>query len=200
MLQRNRWNMSKTLIIYAHPNPQSFNHAIVETVEASLKAAGHDVRLRDLYAMNFNPVLGAADFVAVKSGAPLPDVKAEQDHITWADNVIFVYPMWWGERPAILKGYIDRVFTSGFSHRYVPGGAEGLLAPRKAAVIQTVGGPEAWYTPEALQALVKPMTDWTLHFAAFSNVKTKVFFDVPRVGDDVRHGMLDEVKEFVKGL
>lgn len=192
--------MSKTLIIYAHPNPKSFNHAIVETAEASLKAAGHEVRLRDLYEIGFNPVLKGEDFVALAAGATSPDVKAEQDHITWADSVLFVYPMWWGDRPAILKGYIDRVFTSGFAYKMSQDGAQGLLGPRKAHVIQTVGGPEAWYSTEALQALLKPMTDWTLYFSGFTNVKTKVFFAVPQVSDDARHGMLNEVKEFVKGL
>jgi NAD(P)H dehydrogenase (quinone) len=192
--------MPKTLIVYAHPNPKSFNHAIVETATAALQAAGHEVRMRDLYALNFNPVLSGEDFVALKAGGPRADVKVEQDHVTWADNVVFVYPMWWGERPAILKGYIDRVFSSGFAYSYGPDGAQGLLGPRKAAVIQTVGGPEAWYSQEALQALVKPMTDWTLYFSGFKDVVTKVFFAVPSVGDSVRHSMLDEVKAFVKGI
>lgn len=191
--------MANTLIIYAHPNSKSFNHAILETTQAALTAAGDEVRVRDLYAQKFQPVLGAEDFIAMGNGAPQADVQEEQAHIKWADKIIFIYPMWWGDRPAILKGYIDRVFTNGFAYEYNPA-PRGLLDPRKALVIQTVGGPDEWYPEGSLDALNKAMVEWSLEWAAIKPVAVKTLFAVPFVTDDARHQMLEEIKAVVKGF
>lgn len=189
--------MANVLIIYAHPNPKSFNHAIVDAAVAALTAKGDQVRTRDLYALNFNPLLTGDDFMAFKSGTPPADIKIEQDHITWADTLMFVYPMWWGDRPAILKGYIDRVFSNGFAFAYGADGIKGLLAPRRALVFQTLGGPAEWYPTESLNALNKPMADWTLGVTGITDHQVKTFFAVPSVTDDVRHQMLEDVKSIV---
>lgn len=191
--------MANTLIIYAHPNPKSFNHAILETAQNALQAAGDEVRVRDLYALNFQPVLGAADFEAMHNGTLLPDVQEEQQHIIWADKIIFIYPMWWGDRPAILKGYVDRVFTNGFAFKYEPQ-PEGLLAPRRALIVQTVGGPAEWYGETTITALNKAMTEWSLEWAAIKPVTVKTFHAVPFVDDATRQAMLDEVKTVLKGF
>src|SRR6218665_2651739 len=99
----------KFLLVYAHPSDQSFNHALFRATREVLETAGHEVRIHDLYAMGFDPVLSAADMAAQKAGAPLEDVAALQEDVRWADRLFFTYPIWWYGRPAMLQGYIDRV-------------------------------------------------------------------------------------------
>ncbi|MEG1585283.1 MAG: NAD(P)H-dependent oxidoreductase, partial [Bacteroidales bacterium] len=98
------------LIIYAHPNPNSFNHAILETCLNKLTALGASVEVRDLYKINFNPCFSLADLEAKQAGKVLPDVQIEQDYINKAEKITFIAPIWWGLLPAMLKGYFDRVF------------------------------------------------------------------------------------------
>jgi len=83
----------KTLVIYAHPNPKSFNAAIKDTLVEELTNKGHEVRVRDLYEMNFNPILSGRDFEQMQSGNMPQDIAEEQKHITWADTLILVYPV-----------------------------------------------------------------------------------------------------------
>jgi NAD(P)H dehydrogenase (quinone) len=187
--------MSKTLIVYAHPNPGSFNHAIAETAEAALKAAGHEVRVRDLYSIGFNPVLAESDLANVKSKSPAADVKAEQDHLMWADHLVFTYPIWWYGRPAILQGYIDRVFTYGFAYA---GGGKGLLPHKSAVVFQTTGHPEATYEAHGFDAAVHvPMIEGTLQYCGIKDARIKTFYAVAKEDDAARIQMLNEVKELV---
>lgn len=121
----------KHVIVYAHPNTESFNHAILETVKKELEEKGHEVRVRDLYELNFNPVLGASDFISFSQGNTPADIKEEQEHISWADSITFIYPVWWAGLPAILKGYVDRVFSHGFAYAYGENGIEKLLSGKK---------------------------------------------------------------------
>src|ERR1700690_1841729 len=99
----------KSLIIYAHPNAASFNHAIMETISEELKGSNKDFNVRDLYKIGFNPILSAEDFVAIQNGTVPDDIKTEQNYIRSADTLIFIFPIWWSSMPAMLKGYIDRV-------------------------------------------------------------------------------------------
>ena len=108
----------KHLIIYTHPNPASFNHAIKETLARVLKEKGHEVRVRDLYALGFDPVLKASDFETFLAGKVPVDIAVEQEHIRWAEQLTFLYPIWWGRMPSIAGGYIDRVLSKGFAYDY----------------------------------------------------------------------------------
>ncbi|MBC8084374.1 MAG: NAD(P)H-dependent oxidoreductase [Hymenobacter sp.] len=129
-------------IVYAHPNPLSFNHALLERTTAQLQAAGATTHVRDLYALGFDPLLKPADFQAFQQGAVPADIQAEQDYIRAADWLVFIYPTWWWDRPAILKGYIDRVFSYGFAFGVGPDSAVlPLLTGKKALVLNTFGGP-----------------------------------------------------------
>lgn len=125
------------LVISAHPNTKSFNHSVVETYVAALDERKHRVECRDLYAMNFNPVMSARDLAAVGSGRASKDIRDEQAAVRRADVLTFTSPLWWGGLPAMLKGYIDRVFCAGFAYvikqgEYVPG-----LAGKKGVIITT---------------------------------------------------------------
>jgi NAD(P)H dehydrogenase (quinone) len=124
------------LIIYAHPHPHSFNHELLQAVERKLTSMGVSVLVRDLYAHNFNPNYGIADLEAARRGAVLPDVCAEQKLLNDADRVIFVSPTWHDMPPLMLKGYIDRVFTSDFGVRSL-GHSVSLLNGKKFGMFNT---------------------------------------------------------------
>jgi NAD(P)H dehydrogenase (quinone) len=103
----------KTLIVSAHPNPFSFNAAVRRALADSLATAGHEVRHSDLYESGFDPTLTGQELLDSFHGGETPlDVKAEQDKISWANLICFIYPTWWMSMPAVMKGYIDRVFAS----------------------------------------------------------------------------------------
>ena len=185
------------LIVYAHPNPDSFNRAILDRVCDALTGKGHEVRVRDLYDMDFEPVLSSNDLVDVGVGKLADDVAEEQDHVRWATAMLFIYPVWWFDRPAILKGWFDRVFTRGFAFEYSEAGVVGLLTQQKAAVIMTTGGTESDFEGLDMDALlVHPVTEGTLAFCGIQDTAHKVLMGVPVVGDEVRRMMLDETVEF----
>jgi NAD(P)H dehydrogenase (quinone) len=127
------------LIVYAHPNTNTFSNQILETCIAESKRNGHHTEVRDLYRIGFNPVLQSSDFTALKT-ASLPDeIRIEQQYISTADILIFVYPLWWGGMPAILKGYIDRIFLSGFAYVHNDSIHQSLLSGKNAMVFCTQG-------------------------------------------------------------
>lgn len=192
----------KVLVVYGHPNPASFNNGIKETVVATATEKGHEVKVRDLYAIGFNPVLGPSDFVAFKSGSIPTDIKEEQDHLSWADAVVFVHPIWWIGRPAIIQGYIDRVFSYGFAFSYDQNGPKGLLPIEKALVINTAGTPEFMYDgwPGSKELLTRPTDEGTLGFSGIKSVAHKVFYGVNGSTDETRASYLEEVKALVGSL
>ncbi|WP_405051501.1 NAD(P)H-dependent oxidoreductase [Silvimonas sp.] len=119
----------KVLLVYAHPEPNSFNGALRDITVQALLAAGHEVRVSDLYAMQFDPVSDRRNFKTVKNPAFLkpqaeevyateqdgfaPELEAEIQKILWCDLMIWQFPLWWFGLPAILKGWVDRVFAMG---------------------------------------------------------------------------------------
>ncbi len=190
------------LVVYAHPNPESFNHAILETLTGALRAQGHEVRIRDLYTAPFDPVLRAADLRAAAAGRPLPeDVRREQEAVAWAELLAFIYPLWWFDRPAVLKGWFDRVFTNGFAFRFDERGIQGLLQGKRAFVLVTAGGREADF--EAIGArehLLHPTTEGTLRFCGIEAVTDLVFYGVPLADDAERAAMLERVEALARSL
>lgn len=188
----------KHLLVYAHPNPASFGHAIKETVRHTLEGHGHEVVVRDLYALKFNPVLSGPDFIGFRNGSPSPDIHTEQAHLAWADMVSFVYPTWWIGVPAILKGYFDRVLSQGFAFNYGADGPIGLLQGKKAFLVSTGGNPEQWFI--AMQEALSHTTDTNLEFCGIQVLAHKYLHSVPSVDEAARHAMLDDVRELVRVL
>jgi len=156
----------KVLYVYAHPEPRSFNGALKDTALAALKDKGHEVKLSDLYAMNFNPVLSAGDFTdrkkpdvfkpffeaiqASKTGAFAPDIKEEMEKVKWADLLIFQFPIFFTFMPAIMKGWIDRVLAPGFGFNPITNSAydTGLFKGKSAMLVTTTGAPKEMYSEE----------------------------------------------------
>ena len=127
----------KHLIVIAHPNPASFTRALAQAYADELAAMGHTTELRDLYAMKFDPVLHPAEL-----GAPGgPDVQREQALLKEAAATAFFYPLWWASMPAILKGYIDRVFTLGVAYEFRGNAMHGLLSGKTNLLVTVSAAP-----------------------------------------------------------
>ena len=136
----------KILIILAHPDAKSFNHAIARAIRDDLLDAGHDITWHDLYEEGFDPLLPVEEIPA--SGKVHPEIVAHCQALSAADGILIVHPNWWGQPPAILKGWLDRVFRPGVAYRFQEGdGGEGipigLLKASDAVVINTSNTPAA---------------------------------------------------------
>jgi len=146
----------KVLVVYAHPNPQSFNHAILESFTDGLKKGGHIFEVVDLYGIGFNPCLGLDDFAQFNGGRMPEDVMEQQQKIAQAEALAFIYPVWQWGCPAILKGWMDRVFSHGFAYKIGEGGQlEGLLKHEKVLLISTTMGSEEAYRSGVEDAIKK---------------------------------------------
>jgi len=145
----------KVLIVYAHHEPKSFNAALLQRSLDTLKAQGHEVIVSDLYAMNFDPVATAADFqerrfpdalqydreqkYAYDRDSFAPDIRQEIDKVLWCDFLILQFPLWWYSVPAIMKGWIDRVFVNGVAYGKGKRMDEGGLKGRRSMLAITTG-------------------------------------------------------------
>lgn len=183
-----------TLIIYGHPNPKSFNHAILEKAKEVLEKKGDTVTVRDLYAINFDPILKPNDFITFSQGKMPEDIAKEQDFIKKADRFIFIFPIWWGSMPAILKGYFDRVFAHGFAYQYeADGSATPLLADKTAVIINTTGGPKEWYEASLKKGLDITVDQTTFGFCGIKVDKHLYYYSIPSSTEERR-------KEILKSL
>ena len=131
-------------LILAHADPSSFNHAIAQSALAALKRNGHRVYFHDLYQERFDPILPAAE---IPKDGPLTDEVAQYCHeLSESDGLVIVHPNWWGQPPAILKGWIDRVMRPGVAYEFKEGDSGegipvGLLKARSAVVFNTANTP-----------------------------------------------------------
>lgn len=130
----------KVLVILSHPDKGSFNHAVAGTVIQALQACGHEVVAHDLYAEKFDALLPLEE---IPRGAKVdPVVERHCEELTSADGIVVIHPNWWGQPPAILKGWVDRVVRPGVAYRFVEGDSGegvpvGLLKARTALVLNT---------------------------------------------------------------
>ena len=150
-MARNGWPDTETLhvnilVVLAHPDPSSFNHALAAAAAQAARDQGHTVVLHDLHAEGFDPILPRAE---LPKGAPLaPWLRRHCDDLAGAGGIVVVHPNWWGQPPAILKGWIDRVVRPGVAYAFLEGdGGEGvpvgLLRARTAVVLNTSNTPAA---------------------------------------------------------
>jgi NAD(P)H dehydrogenase (quinone) len=130
----------KVLVILAHPQKGSFNHAIALTAVEQLRQNGHEVHFHDLYEEKFDPILPAAE---IPRDAALPEeIAIHCKEISEAEGIVIVHPNWWGQPPAILKGWIDRVIRPGTAYEFLEGDEgegipNGLLRVQIAVVFNT---------------------------------------------------------------
>lgn len=183
------------LIIYAHPNPKSFNNAIKENLVQIGTSKGMNTVVRDLYEMNFDPILKPSDIMCIKKKECPIDINIEHEHIKWADVIVFVFPLWWNGMPAIMKGYVDRIFSYGFAYNYDKHGSHGLLTDKKVVVLTTLGETDEVYSVSGLYEAVKMTQDMGIFEFCGMQVLLHHFFPaVPHVDRDTRLLYLEELK------
>ncbi len=131
-------------VIFAHPSRRSFSRSVLEAFVAGLKDAGHSFEIADLYEMGFRSEMDEAEYLRETSGHPeypIPeDVRREQAKIARADGLAFIFPVWWSDCPAKLKGWFDRVLTYGYAYVYDADGARSTeIDIGKALILCSAG-------------------------------------------------------------
>ena len=131
-------------VVFAHPSKRSFSRSVLDAFTKGLKEAGHSYDVADLYQMAFQSEMDEAQYLRETSGSPElpvpPDVEEEQAKINRADGLVLIYPVWWSDCPAKLKGWFDRVFTCGYAYVYDVAGARGTrIGVEKALVLCSAG-------------------------------------------------------------
>lgn len=129
----------KVLVVLGHQSPGSFCHAITQTAIEELLALGHEVILHDLYQERFDPILPPSEIP--KQAELEPAIRKHCDELRAAEGYVVVHPNWWGQPPAILKGWVDRVFRQGVAYEFGPSGPNGFLKGRVAQLFTTSNTP-----------------------------------------------------------
>ena len=176
------------MIVLAHPSRGSFGAAVAGELAAGIIEVGGACDLADLYAEGFDPVLSAEDLGAMEDGRIPCDVLPYHERVLRADAMAFVFPVWWFGMPAMMKGWIDRVFVRGFAFRFgEKGRIEGLLRHRKALILNTAGSSEELYEVFGFsEPIKKALGDWGLRFCGVHEVKHVLFNSVVETDDQTR--------------
>jgi NAD(P)H dehydrogenase (quinone) len=200
--------VKKVLVVYAQPEAASLTRQLVGVTSAALRSQGHQVIHSDLYGMQWKAVHDADDFPARKDpdrlafiseshhafskGLQTDDVAAEQAKLSAADAVIFHFPLWWFGVPAILKGWIDRVYAYGFGYGFMNEGnrhryGDGALKGKRALVSVLVGGPEQDYGPRGINGpidqLLFPLTHGALFYPGMDVLETHAVYGTTRLSE-----------------
>ena len=208
-------------IVFAHPEERSFNAALKDVAIATLEKAGHKVVVSDLYRMNFHAAAGAGDFIkpeninylkiqaeqtnAFKEGSYAEDLKAEMKKFEEADLVIFNFPLWWFSLPAILKGWVDRVFAMGFAYGAGKGVYENGAFPGKKAMLSfTTGGPQVAYGKTGkngdLETILFHIHHGMFRFVGMDVLEPFIAWSPARATDEERKKYLDDYSERLKKI
>ncbi|NTW60296.1 MAG: NAD(P)H-dependent oxidoreductase [Nitrospirae bacterium] len=190
----------KISVILGHPKRGSFNHAIAGTVVQALKTSGHEVAFHDLYREAFDPVL--PDIELPKEAVVPTLIMRHCDEIAAADGIVIVHPNWWGQPPAIVKGWIDRVIRPGVAYAFKEGDSGegipvGLLRARSALVFNT-SNTEARREQEVFgDPLERIWKDCIFGLCGIKHVYRRTFGVMVMSTERQREAWLDEVRETV---
>src|ERR1700761_1527316 len=193
------------LIVYAHPEPSSFTAALKDAAVNVLTAAGHRVEGSDLYAEGFNPVAGQQDFKSVSDPARFhyqseqqhasqsdgfaADLVREQGRLMRADLVVFVFPLWWGGLPAVVKGWFDRVCAYGVAYADGKRYERVYFVGRRAMLALTTGGSAERFTEGnygEMSRVLHSVQRCVLEYLGLEALKPFVAYAAPRVDAAVR--------------
>jgi len=208
------------LIVHAHPEPTSFNAAMTRTAHDALTGLGHRVLVSDLHVMDFDPVSDRRNFIttadpdrlrqqdeealASRINGYTPELQTEMEKLAWCDLLIFQFPLWWLGPPAILKGWIDRVFTVGRSY----GGGRrfdtGMHRGKRALCALTVGGSKATYEAGGhyapVEQILYPLHHGLLGFTGFTVLEPFVVYGPNRMSHLERREQLMQYRKRLMGL
>jgi NAD(P)H dehydrogenase (quinone) len=208
-------------LVHAHPEPQSFVAAMRDTVVEEFRSQGAVVTVADLYAMGFDPVLSGADFStrqnqdhltypleqrhAFATGTLARELQEQVSHVLEADVLAFTFPIFWFGVPAILKGWIERVFLSGpfYGGRRVYG--RGGLAGKRAVVAMSLGGRAHMFGPDAIHGeletgMMRHFFQGTLGYVGLAVHQPFVAYHVPYVDAAARSAMLGDLRSYLRSL
>jgi len=188
------------LVILAHPYEKSFNHAIHEKVIKTLQEKDHTIFTHNLYNEKFNPLLEGNELATGKTSDSL--VIQHREEIQKADGIIVIHPNWWGQPPAILKGWMDRVLRSGVAYEFEEGDdgsgiPDGLLKAKIALVFNTSNTPEEREIKVFGDPLERIWKDCVFDFCGIKNFHRKIFRIVASSTFEDRKRWLNEVQEIV---
>ena len=190
----------QVVIILAHPDAKSFNHAIAQTAAERFKQNGHSVVLHDLCAQRFDPLLPACEF---PQEASLPtEIDLHCREISSADGIVIVHPNWWGQPPAILKGWIDRVIRPGVAYKFLDGDSGegvpvGLLRAKAALVFNTSNTPAQRETAAFGDPLETLWKNCVFGLCGVTNFHRETFAVVVTSDEEQRKQWLGRVREIV---
>ncbi|CCH59945.1 hypothetical protein TBLA_0C01300 [Henningerozyma blattae CBS 6284] len=218
----------KVLIVYAHPEKQSLTHSLKEVAVQKLKEDGHEVIVSDLYAMKWQASIEPTDFlnhdedtrlnvmldsgIAYEAGALTEDVLAEQEKLRWADTVIFQFPFWWFHMPAIMKGWIDRVFSFKFAYgvgehtatHYGDQYGEGPFTNKRALIITTIGGHKSHYTERGIGGnidyLLFPINHGILYYPGFQVLPSFCVYETIKMNNGTFNNWADKLRNYLDDL
>lgn len=190
----------KHAVIAAHPELDSFTMTVAATYCETVAATGQVAVLRDLYRLGFDPVLKAAERPRGGAFTPAPDVQAELDQLGGADIFVLVYPIWFGAPPAIIKGYIERVFGAGFSEpaagRHLLKPTHGLLGGKQLLSFTSSGSTRRWLAEQGAWASRQTLFDGYLARTFWMGSPGHVHFEsiVEGIGEETVRTHLAEVR------
>lgn len=194
----------KVLIVYAHPREEGLNRGILEAAVSTLEKNNHKVTVRDLYKMNFNPVLDGPDMIHIVDGKFVrenetypKDVLLEQELILEHDLLLYIFPIWWNSYPAILKGYIDRVFAHGFAYSFEDDEPRKRFAGKKALFLTTTGQPqqENGVDTPLTQAIKTTTSEWMFNGNGVEVLDHVFYGRVPYLEKEELDNIILDVKE-----
>jgi NAD(P)H dehydrogenase (quinone) len=200
-----------TLLVYAHPETTSFTGAMKDVAADTLRTAGHSVEVSDLYAEGFNPVAGRHDFLEVcdarrfhyqteqdhahRTESFAPDLVREQQRFLKAQLVIWLYPIWWGGVPAILKGWFDRVLAYGFAYSDGRRYDSGFFHDKRGMLCLSTGGTEARFSQTGVYGTIDqvlwPVQRLMVEYMGIEALPPFVAYGAPRVDQAAREAYLD---------
>lgn len=213
--------MKKILIVSSHPESASFCSNLKDIAKNYFIEKGYEVKESDLYALNFDPVGGKNDFKALantdffkyqteqlhayQNDGFVDELKAEMEKLEWCDMLIFNFPLWWFGMPAILKGWVDRVFAMGFVYGNGKGVYEnGTFKNKTAFATLTTGGPEQTYTQNSsngdINSILFPLHHGVFYFAGMTVLPPFISYNPVRVTNEERIAEIERYKIYLSRL
>ncbi|MCX6137859.1 MAG: NAD(P)H-dependent oxidoreductase [Ignavibacteriales bacterium] len=210
----------KILIVYWHPEPKSFNAALFQKTHETLIAAGHEVKTSNLFEMQFDPVSSRESFTSVKDPEYFkpqleelhaskengfsPEIETEIAKIEWCDLMIWQFPLWWFGLPAVLKGWVDRVFAMGRAYGGGKVYGTGVFREKRAMLSLTTGGPEQSYVKGGfngdMNGILRPIHRGMLQFVGFDVLAPHVVYGPARLSEEERELQLLKYGERLRGI
>lgn len=182
-------------IVFCHPLTKSFNHQILDSVTRALTDEGREYDVINLYGENFNPVLDSTELANIGSGRPADEKSREYaETLQKSNQVIFIFPIWWGTMPAMLKGFIDKTFLKGMVYDTTPEGAIMPCLDIEKTTIITTSDSDSELFGNYIMGYFTPMT---LTAVGMNSVKWFNFDHISKKSETQRKQFIEEVLSYV---